>query len=289
MELSWNKAGERLYETGVDRCVLYPTLDRGIAWNGVTEISEQETGGEVQSQYADDRKYVNIAGATEFELSLSAYTYPDEFEVFNGAYEIERGVYAHQQPKGSFNLSYRTLIGNDIQGSGFGYKIHIVYNAKATPEEYAYSSLSDEPGAEPFSWSLTTEAVAIAGASPSAHVTVKSTDVSKFALRAIESHLYGYISSPELLSASEIVNFPWDMRPIGVLFSNDPRLTSVILPGDVVYDTTNSNIYSVGAESPNTRDVISMTNANVKEIPKNSYPGDILYDETTGNLYVLGE
>lgn len=289
MELSWNSAGERLYETGVDRCVLYPTLDKGIAWNGITEIAEEEAGGEVQTQYADGVKYVNLAAASEFELSLSAYTYPDEFEEFNGSLEIDKGVHAHQQPRGSFNLSYRTLIGNDLQGSNFGYKIHIVYNARATPEEYTYSSTSDEPGAEPFSWGLTTEGVDIAGAYPSAHITVKSTDVSKFAMRAFESHLYGYISSPRLLSASEIVNFPWAMRPIGILFSTDPRLKSVILTGDVVYDTSNNSIYSVGAESPNTRKVISMTKANVAQIPKNSYPGDILYDETTGNLYVLGE
>lgn len=289
MELSWNSAGERLYETGVDRCVLYPTLDKGVAWNGITEIAEEESGGELQAQYADDRKYVNTSGPTEFELSLSAYTYPDEFEEFNGSYEIHQGVYVHQQPKGSFNLSYRTLIGNDIRGNDFGYKLHIVYNVRATPEEYTFSSLTDTTEPEPFSWSLTTEAVAVEGASPSSHITVKSTEVSKFAIRALESHLYGYISSPRLLSASEIVNFSWGMRPIGILFSDDPRLKSVIEPGDVVYNTSNNDIYSVGAESPNTRKVISMTKANVAQIPKNSYPGDILYDETTGSLYVLGE
>lgn len=289
MELSWNNAGTRLYETGVDRCVLYPTLDEAVVWNGVTGITEQETGGEIQTQYADGRKYVNLMSDTNFEMSLSAFTYPEEFEEFNGAVAVKRGVLAHQQPRGTFNLSYRTLIGNDLKGTDFGYKIHIVYNAKASSEEYAYTTASDDPSAEPFTWNVTTQPVDIKGALPTAHLTVQSTEVSKFALGAIESYLYGYITAPRLLSASEFINFDWSMRPIGILFSNDRRLTSSVLPGDLVYNTENNTVYSVGAESTHTRKVITMSTVDVSKIPIDSYPGDVLYEESTGNLYVLGE
>lgn len=199
--LEWDKSGERLYETGVDRVVLYPIkdtitdptdpYDAGVAWNGVTAISQSPSGGEPTPLWADNIKYLNLMSAEEVGLSIEAYTYPDEFEDCDGTRTIVTGATIGQQARKMFGISYRTLIGNDIKQSDFGYKIHIVYGCLASPSDRSYSTVNDSPEAISFSWSVTTTPVEVTGFKPTAIVTVDSTKTTAAKLAALESILYG--------------------------------------------------------------------------------------------------
>lgn len=199
--LEWDKAGERLYETGVDRVVLYPIrdtisdptdpYDAGVAWNGVTAISQSASGGEPSPLWADNIKYLNLMSAEEASLSIEAYTYPDEFEECDGTREIVTGAIIGQQPRKMFGLSYRTLIGNDQKQSDFGYKIHLVYGCLASPSDRSYATVNDSPEAISFSWSVTTTPVEVSGFKPTSIVTIDSTVTTAAKLAALESILYG--------------------------------------------------------------------------------------------------
>lgn len=199
--LEWDKAGERLYETGVDRVVLYPIrdtisdptdpYDAGVAWNGVTAISQSASGGEPTPLWADNIKYLNLMSAEEAQLSIEAYTYPDEFEQCDGTRSIVNGVTIGQQARKMFGLSYRTLIGNDQKQSDYGYKIHIVYGCLASPSDRSYATVNDSPEAISFSWSITTTPVDVSGFTPTSIITIDSTTVAAAKLAAIESILYG--------------------------------------------------------------------------------------------------
>lgn len=199
--LEWDKAGERLYETGVDRVVLYPIrdtisdvtdpYDAGVAWNGVTAISQSASGGEPTPLWADNIKYLNLMSAEEASLSIEAYTYPDEFEECDGTREIVTGAIIGQQPRKMFGLSYRTLIGNDQKQSDFGYKIHLVYGCLASPSDRSYATVNDSPEAISFSWSVTTTPVEVSGFKPTSIVTIDSTVTPAAKLTALESILYG--------------------------------------------------------------------------------------------------
>ncbi len=199
--LEWDKAGERLYETGVDRVVLYPIrdtisdvtdpYDAGVAWNGVTAISQSASGGEPTPLWADNIKYLNLMSAEEASLSIEAYTYPDEFEQCDGTREIVTGAIIGQQPRKMFGLSYRTLIGNDQKQSDFGYKIHLVYGCLASPSDRSYATVNDSPEAISFSWSVTTTPVEVSGFKPTSIVTIDSTITPAAKLAAIEAILYG--------------------------------------------------------------------------------------------------
>ena len=194
-KLVWDQTGERYYETGVKQCVLYVqeagAYPKGVAWNGITAISESPSGAEASPLYADDIKYLNLISNEEFGASIEAYTYPDEFAVCDGSAELVPGVMLGQQPRKAFGLCYRTTLGNDEVGNEYGYKLHIIYNALAAPSEKAYASINDSPEAITFSWELTTTPVNVTGAKPTATITIDSTKVDATKLADLEEVLYG--------------------------------------------------------------------------------------------------
>lgn len=195
-KIVWDQTGERLYETGVKKGVLYPmatggTYPKGVAWNGLTAVTESPSGAEATPLYADDIKYLTLMSVEEFGGTIEAYTYPKEFEECDGSAELTPGVSIGQQPRKAFGFSYVTTIGNDVDSNKHGYKLHLVYGALASPSEKAYSTISDSPDAITFSWEFTTTPVAVAGFEPTACITIDSTKVEPQKLTALEKKLYG--------------------------------------------------------------------------------------------------
>lgn len=194
-KLVWDKTGERFYETGVKQGVLYiPTegvYSEGVAWNGLTAVTESPSGAEATALYADDIKYLNLLSTEEFGATIEAYTYPDEFAACDGSAELTKGVTIGQQKRSTFGLCYKTTIGNDTDGNDHGYKLHIIYGALATPSEKAYSTINDSPDAVTFSWEITTTPVNVAGQKPTASLVIDSTKADKTKLEALEAILYG--------------------------------------------------------------------------------------------------
>ena len=195
-ELVWDETGKRFYETGVDKGVLYipngaGAYTNGVAWNGLVNVTESPTGAEPNPQYADNIKYLNLYSAEEFGATLEAFTYPDEFEQFDGLGVPTPGLSIGQQSRKPFGLSYRTKLGNDIDGDDYGYKIHLVYGAQASPSEKAYNTINDSPEAIQFSWELSTTPVAVPGYKPTSILTIDSTKVGATELAALEQILYG--------------------------------------------------------------------------------------------------
>ena len=196
MKLVWDKTGEHYYETGVKNGVLYPmsasgTYPKGVAWNGLTAVTESPSGAEPTALYADDIKYLNLMSNEEFGATIEAYTYPDEFAECDGSASLTEGVYIGQQARKTFGLCYRTTLGNDAKGNDYGYKLHIIYGAMASPSEKAYSTINDSPDAITFSWELSTTPVAVANFKPTASLTIDSTKVNAQKLAALEEILYG--------------------------------------------------------------------------------------------------
>ena len=194
--LEWDKTGEHVYETGVDRGVLYVmdangAYPQGVAWNGLTSISESPSGAEANAIYADNIKYLNLFSAEEFGATIEAYTYPDEFALCDGSAALLTGVMIGQQPRKTFGLCYRTVVGNDVAGESYGYKIHIIYGAMASPSEKAYQTINDSPEAITFSWELNTTPVNVAGHKPTATLVIDSTKTTEGKMTAIEQVLYG--------------------------------------------------------------------------------------------------
>lgn len=195
-KLEWDKTGERLYETGVSKCVLYVqgeggTYPQGVAWNGITAVTESPSGAEASPIYADDIKYLNLLSTEEFGATIEAYTYPQEFEACDGTAEIATGVTIGQQKRKTFGLCYRTIVGNDTDSNEHGYKLHIIYGALAAPSEKAYATVNDSPEAITFSWEVSTTPVNVNGAKPTASLTIDSTKVDKEKLGKLEDILYG--------------------------------------------------------------------------------------------------
>lgn len=195
-KLTWDETGKREFETGVDHGVLYPiddkgTYSKGVAWNGLTGVTESPSGAEATALYADNIKYLNLMSTEEFGATIEAYTYPDEFAECNGETEIAKGVTIGQQKRKIFGLSYRTKIGNDIDGNDHGYKLHFIYGAQASPSEKAYATVNDSPEAITFSWEINTTPVEVPGAKPTASVTVDSTKADATKLKALEDIIYG--------------------------------------------------------------------------------------------------
>lgn len=214
-KLTWDNTGDRLYETGVKKGVLYVqnsdgAYPLGIAWNGLTAVTESPSGAEATPLYADDIKYLNLYSAEEFGGTIEAYTYPVEFGACNGEADLVAGVTLGQQTRKSFGMSYVTTVGNDTEGTEYGYKIHIIYGAKASPSEKAYATINDSPEAITFSWEFTTTPVDVDGHKPTASIVIDSTKVSEEALAAIEAALWGtedadpYLPLPSALL--EIIN-----------------------------------------------------------------------------------
>ena len=194
-KLIWDAVGDRLYETGVRQGVLYPmsngTYPKGVAWNGLTAITESPSGAEPTPLYADDIKYLNLMSAEEFAATVEAYTYPDEFAECDGSATLAAGVTIGQQPRKTFGLCYRTVLGNDTENDNHGYKLHIIYGAMAAPSEKAYASINDSPEAITFSWELSTTPVNVTGFKPTASITIDSTKVAEGKMAALEKVLYG--------------------------------------------------------------------------------------------------
>lgn len=195
--LVWDAVGERIYETGVDRMVLYKydkmsgTFKNGVAWNGITAFNESPSGAEPTALYADNIKYLNLMSAEQYGATLEAYTYPDEFEECDGSKELAPGVVIGQQNRTLFALCYRTLLGNDTEGTDLGYKLHIVYNCLASPSERGHQTVNDSPEAANPSWTISTTPVDITGGKPTATVVIDSTEVDPDTLASFEEILYG--------------------------------------------------------------------------------------------------
>lgn len=199
-KLVWDKTGDRLYETGVKNGVLYiPTsgvYSKGVAWNGLTAVTESPSGAEATALYADDTKYLSLMSAEEFGATIEAYTYPDEFAACDGSAELADGVMIGQQKRSTFGLCYKTTIGNDTDGNEHGYKLHIIYGALAKPSERAYATINDSPEAITFSWEITTTPVNVTGAKPTASLVIDSTKADPTKLAALEDILYGKDGEP---------------------------------------------------------------------------------------------
>jgi hypothetical protein len=254
MKLEWDKTGQKLYETGTDRGVLYEpdqtgAYTNGVAWNGLTAVSESPSGAEATKLYADNTAYLTLTSAEEFGATLEAYTYPDAWTKYDGSVEVTAGVLVGQQPRKSFGLAYRTLIGNDLQGTEHGYKIHLVYNCLAAPSEKSYATVNDSPEAVTFSYEITTTPVSAgAGVKPTATITIDSTKVDATALAEFEDILYGTSgSNPTLpVPATVIAHFAntvVTVTPTAPTMTGDditiPSITGVVysIDGDAVTGT----------------------------------------------------
>ena len=195
-KINWDLTGQRLYETGVDRGVLYPiqadgTYSLGVPWNGLTAVTESPSGAEATALYADNIKYLNLVSAEDFGCTIEAYMYPDEFAECDGSASIAEGVTIGQQSRKIFGLAYRTLIGNDVDANNHGYKIHLIYGCLASPSEKSYATVNDSPEAITFSWEVSSTPVNVDGFKPTAIVTIDSTKTAANKLAAVEAALYG--------------------------------------------------------------------------------------------------
>ena len=214
--LTWDETGERLYETGTKQGVLYVMTDEGkygdgVAWNGLTAVTESPSGAEETALYADDIKYLSLRSAEEFGATIEAYTYPDAWGECDGSVDLAPGVSIGQQSRKAFGFCFRSVQGNDVQGNDYGYKLHLVYNATASPSERAYATINDSPEAITFSWEVTTNPINVAGHKPTAHLVIDSATLLKDAkgaakLKAIEDKLYGTATTaPTLPLPGEIL------------------------------------------------------------------------------------
>ena len=219
--ITWDQVGERFYEAGVDHGVLYlsnntGTYDKGYAWNGLTTVTESPSGAESNPQYADNIKYLNLVSAEEFGATIEAFTYPDEFAQCDGTATPRAGIAIGQQGRRMFGLSYRTLVGNDTEGTSLGYKIHLIYGAQAAPSEKAYGTINDSPEALTFSWELSTSPVPVEGYKPTASITIDSREFPAETLKTFEDILYGTVAeSPRLPLPDEVIEHFGGVAPVG--------------------------------------------------------------------------
>lgn len=209
-KLVWDDTGKHLFETGVQKGVLYPQVKgaypKGVVWNGLSSVTESPSGAESNPIYADDIKYLNLVSAEEFGATVEAYTYPDEFANCDGSAEISPGILVGQQERQKFGLCYRTVLGNDTEGNAYGYKLHIIYNATASPSEKQYQTINDSPEAITFSWELSTTPTNVDGHKPTASLVIDSTKVDETKLKKLEDKLYGTESAEASLpTPNEII------------------------------------------------------------------------------------
>lgn len=195
-KIVWDEVGERLYETGVKNGVLYPqdstgAYPKGVAWNGLTAVNENPSGADANDIYADDDLYLTLRGKEIFGATIEAYTYPDEFGVCDGSAELAQGITIGQQTRKAFGLSYRTSIGNDVDGVDHGYKLHLIYGATASPSSKNYQTINDNPEAMTLSWEIKTTPIKVTGHKPTACLTIDSTKVAQGVMKKIEDKLYG--------------------------------------------------------------------------------------------------
>lgn len=215
-KLVWDQTGERFYETGVKNGVLYPqtngTYPKGVAWNGLTAVTQSPSGAEATPLYADDMKYLNLYSAEEFAATVEAYTYPDEFAECDGSAQLSKGVSLGQQPRKAFGMVYKTVIGNDVDANKHGYKIHIIYGAMAAPSEKAYATVNDSPEAITFSWELSTTPVAVDGFEPTSYLEIDSTKADSAKLKALEDKLFGTAEGEAMLPLPNEIKTLMDVK-----------------------------------------------------------------------------
>lgn len=221
--ITWDDTGKKLFETGVDRGVLYPyntvssSYTPGVAWNGLTGVTESPSGAEATSNYADNIKYMTIMSAEEFGLTIEAYTFPDEWAECDGSVEMTDGVTIGQQDRKVFGFCYRTLIGNDVSSTSYGYKLHLIYGGLASPSERAYATVNDSPEAITFSWEVTTTPVNVTGGKPTACITIDSTKADADCLAALEEILYGKDAGAEGTPAAVEARLPFPDEVIQIM------------------------------------------------------------------------
>jgi len=209
--LVWDAVGERVYETGIEKGVLYPrdaagAYPLGVAWNGLTAVTESPSGAEPNPMYADNMKYLNMLSIEEFGATIEAFTYPEEFEECDGSAAPAVGIIVGQQTRKTFGLCYRTEVGNDVDGDDHGYKLHLIYGATAAPSEKAYQTINESPEAITFSWEISTAPIAVTGHKPTASLVIDSRTIDAAKLAQIELLLYGDAATdPELPTPDEIV------------------------------------------------------------------------------------
>lgn len=209
-KVSWDNVGERLYEIGVDHGMLYPqkgdgSYDKGVAWSGLSQVSENPEGADVNDIWADNMKYLSIRAAETFGATIECYSYPDEFKACNGEAEIATGVTIGQQTRKAFGFSYRSRIGNDTEFQDHGFKIHIIYNATVSPSEKSYSSINDSTDVDAMSFEVDTTAIPVAGYKPTSSLEIDSTKVSEANMNTLLDTLYGTNSSDPTLPTPEEV------------------------------------------------------------------------------------
>lgn len=247
-KIVWDKTGKRTYETGVDHGVLYliqanGNYEKGVAWNGLTAVTESPSGAEASPMYADNIKYLNLISAEEFGATVEAYTYPDEFAICDGSAELEPGVTIGQQDRKMFGMSYRTVLGNDTNGNSHGYKLHLIYGANAAPSEKAYNTINDSPEAITFSWELTTTPVSVTGAKPTASLTIDSTKVDPEKLAALENILYGTeVVEPRLPFPDEVAQIFKANAPEMLKYTSTPEDDGTLQTTDSIKFEFNNKI-----------------------------------------------
>lgn len=257
-ELLWDQTGEREYETGVDKGVLYipngsGDYVEGFAWNGLTTVTESPSGAEVTKKYADNINYISLVSAEEFAGTIEAFTYPDEWAQCDGSATPSAGVAVGQQSRHVFGLAYRTKLGNDVEGNDFGYKLHLVYGALASPSEKAYATINDSPDAIALSWKFTTTPVPVPGLKPSAILTINSTKVDPDALASLEAELYGGIGTdPHLPSPATVIAFftgsTTEATPTKPTFASDV-ITIPTITGVTYYNDATGAIMAAGTHT----------------------------------------
>jgi len=222
-KIKWDENGERFFETGVDHAVLYPLngttkrYDTGVAWNGITAITESPSGADANPLYADNIKYLNLIAAEDFGATIEAYTYPDEWMACDGSAEIATGATIGQQSRQTFGLSYRTKVGNDVQGQEYGYKLHLIYGCLASPSDRGYQTINDNPDAISFSWTVTTTPVPVTGFKPTACLTIDSNKVAAAKLAQIEALLYGTDADATNNTEATVAQLPLPDEIISIL------------------------------------------------------------------------
>lgn len=224
MKLVWDKIGEHFYETGVDHGVFFPSIGagygNGVAWNGLTSVNESPSGADANAQYADNIKYLNLIAAEDFGATIEAFTYPAEFAICDGSAEIAPGVMIGQQTRRPFGFSYRTLIGNDVDGQEHGYKLHLIYGCTASPSERSYGTVNESPEAMTLSWELNTTPVDVPGFKPTAQMTIDSRNASSYALKKLEEILYGTdTTASRLPMPAEVIQIMNTPNPIDIVTS----------------------------------------------------------------------
>lgn len=227
--LAWDSPGERIFETGVDRGVLYPRSGPGVPWNGLTELNEQPTGGTAKPRYYDGMKIANPTTPEEYAATLSAYTYPDEFELCDGTAEHGNGLSYTLQPRQPFSLSYRTRIGNDLMSTEYGYKIHLVYNLMAAPTARANTTMSNSSAPTVMSWALSAIPMIIPGRRPTPHLIIDSTKTSRGLMRYVEDLLYGTTTTaPKLPTPSQLARYFDDLKFFKIVENEQTGLAQLI-------------------------------------------------------------